>query len=243
MSSAPCSPISMYRRKGSARTLCRLPKLLRTTIGCRFGLKFNAPSLKQSAGLNNRSMQSSKKLWRHLRILIDRQDYWSFDGMRSNTISNGRDSTAQWIDTAGFWSRTKTSSKDEHPQLTYHEYLYGLAMRQASLGRGARSNRARSWSRSRKLIEALHEPGHGRRVGLADAVDVGADQDQAAGAALAVGGGEAGLGAADLAGEGGALAALGLLERLFLRREFLLEGRLPSQQLLKFVLWLHPDRR
>ena len=75
--------------KGSARSLCRLPKLLRTTIGCRFGLKFNAPALKQSAGLNNRSMQSSKKLWRHLRILIDRQDYWSFDGMRSNTISNG----------------------------------------------------------------------------------------------------------------------------------------------------------
>ena len=81
------------------------------------------------------------ELWRHLRILIDRQDYWSFDGMRSNTISNGRDSTAQWIDTAGFWSRTKTSSKDEHPQLTYHKYLYGLAVRQASLGRGARSNR------------------------------------------------------------------------------------------------------
>ena len=46
-------------------------------------------------------------------------------------------------------------------------------------------------------------------------LDVGADQDQAAGAALAVGGGEAGLGAADLAGEGVALAALGLLERFF----------------------------
>ena len=80
-------------------------------------------------------------------------------------------------------------------------------------------------------------------VGLADAVDVGADQDQAAGAALAVGGGEARLGAADLAGEGGALAALGLLERFFLRREFLREGRLPRQQLLQFVLWLHSDRR
>ena len=42
-----------------------------------------------------------------------------------------------------------------------------------------------------ELIEALHEPGHGHRVGLADAVDVGTDQDQAAGAALAVGGGDA----------------------------------------------------
>ena len=69
---------------------------------------------------------------------------------------------------------------------------------------------------------------HSLRVGLADAVDVGAEQDQTAGAALAVGGGEAGLGAADLAGEGVTLAALGLLERLFLRREFSLEGRLPA---------------
>ena len=74
--------------------------------------------------------------------------------MRSNTISNRRDSTAQWIDTAGFWSRTKTSSKDEHPQLTYHKYLYGLAMRQASLGRGARSNRPPpGWRRLRLLRE------------------------------------------------------------------------------------------
>ena len=29
--------------------------------------------------------------------------------MRSNTISNWRDSTAQWIDTTGFLSRTQTS--------------------------------------------------------------------------------------------------------------------------------------
>ena len=79
-----------------------------------------------------------------------------------------------------------------------------------------------------EAIEPFHEPGHGRRVGLADVVDVGADQDQAAGAVLAVGGGEARLGAADLAGEGVALAALSLLERFFLRREFLLEGRLPG---------------
>ena len=45
----------------------------------------------------------------------------------------------------------------------------------------------------------------------ADAVDVGADEDQAVGAAFAVGSGEAGLGAANLAAEGVALAALGLL--------------------------------
>ena len=37
---------------------------------------------------------------------------------------------------------------------------------------------------------------------------------------------------ADLAGEGVALAALSLLQRLFLLREFLLEGRLPGQELL-----------
>ena len=55
-----------------------------------------------------------------------------------------------------------------------------------------------------EAIEALHEPGVRRRVGLRGVLDVGADQDQAASAALAVGGGEAGLGAADLAGEGGA---------------------------------------
>ena len=69
-------------------------------------------------------------------------------------------------------------------------------------------------------------------VVLHGVLDVGADQDQAAGAALAVGSGEAGLGAADLAGEGVALAALGLLQLFFPRLQFLLQGRLPSQQLL-----------
>ena len=73
-----------------------------------------------------------------------------------------------------------------------------------------------------------------------------AEQDQAACAALAGGGGEAGLGAADLAGEGGALSALGLLERFFLRCEFLREGCLPGQELLQFFLWRggpHPSDR
>ena len=63
--------------------------------------------------------------------------------------------------------------------------------RQASLGRGAKSNSTPVLVALQELIEALHEPGHEHRVGLADAVDVGAEQDQAAGAALAVGGGDA----------------------------------------------------
>ena len=53
------------------------------------------------------------------------------------------------------------------------------------------------------------------RVVLRGVLDVGADQDQAAGAALAVGGGEAGLGAADLAGEGGAVGGVGPPGALF----------------------------
>ena len=44
-------------------------------------------------------------------------------------------------------------------------------------------------ARSRNSLRSFSEPGHGHPVGLA--VDVGADQDQAAGAALAVGGGDA----------------------------------------------------
>ena len=100
---------------GGSRSLCRSPELSRTTIGGRSCLKLGTPSLMQSAGLNNRSMQSSEKLWHHLRILINRQDYWSFDGMRSNIISNWRDSTAQWIDTTGFLSRTQTSWNNLEP--------------------------------------------------------------------------------------------------------------------------------
>ena len=45
--------------------------------------------------------------------------------------------------------------------------------------------------------------------------------DQSAGAAFAVGGGDAGLSTADLAGEGVALAALSLMQRFFLRRKLL----------------------
>ena len=77
------------------------------------------------------------------------------------------------------------------------------------------------------LIEARHDFRLQCGIGVHAAVEVGADQDQAAGAAFAVGGGDAGLGAADLACEGIALAALGFLERFFLRLEFLLQGLFP----------------
>ena len=63
-------------------------------------------------------------------------------------------------------------------------------------------------------------------VGLRGVLDVGAEQDQAAGAALAVGGGEAGLGAADLAGEGGALAYI-LQENRTLRAHASFMGDVP----------------
>ena len=48
-------------------------------------------------------------------------------------------------------------------------------------------------------------------IGLSDMLEVGADKDQAAGAALAFGGGDAGLGAPDLAFEVVALTSLGIL--------------------------------
>ena len=79
-------------------------------------------------------------------------------------------------------------------------------------------------------------------VGLRAVLDVGANEDQAAGAALAVGGGEARLGAADLTGEGLALAALRLLQFFLLGREFLLQGVLPAEQLFEFCLRLHGVR-
>ena len=76
-------------------------------------------------------------------------------------------------------------------------------------------------------------------VGLRGVLDVGADEDQAAGAAFAVGGGEARLGAADLSSEGVALAALSLLQLFLLGREFLLQGFLPAEQVFEFCLRLH----
>ena len=54
-----------------------------------------------------------------------------------------------------------------------------------------------------------------------------------------VGRGEARLGAADLAGEGVALAALSLLELFLLCLEFLLQGFLPAEQLFEFMAVYH----
>ena len=67
-----------------------------------------------------------------------------------------------------------------------------------------------------EAIEPLQEPVVLGGVSLRAVLDVGADEDQATGAALTVGGGDARLGAADLAGEGVALAALRLLQLVFL---------------------------
>ena len=57
---------------------------------------------------------------------------------------------------------------------------------------GSRSNNSRSRSRSRKPSEFLHEAVLAVGVGLGDVLHVGADEDQAAGAALAFAGGDAG---------------------------------------------------
>ena len=68
---------------------------------------------------------------------------------------------------------------------------------------------------------------------------VGAQEDQAAGALFAFGGTEAGLSTADLLLQIVALAALGILQLLFLCLEFLLEGLFPGEQLFEFFLWFH----
>ena len=52
-------------------------------------------------------------------------------------------------------------------------------------------------------------------IGLGDVLDVGADENQAAGAALAFGGGDAGLGAPDLAFEDFFPVALGFQQLFF----------------------------
>ena len=80
-----------------------------------------------------------------------------------------------------------------------------------------------------EAIELVDEPVVLGGIGLRAVLDVGADENQAAGAAFAVGGGEANLGTADLAGEGVALASLSLLQLFFLCLEFLLQGFLPGE--------------
>ena len=52
-----------------------------------------------------------------------------------------------------------------------------------------------------EFIESLHETVERVGIGLGDVIDVGANEDQAAGTALAFGGGNPGLGAQDLAFE------------------------------------------
>ena len=56
------------------------------------------------------------------------------------------------------------------------------------------------------------------------------------------GGGDAGLGAPDLAFEVVALAALCFQEFFFPGFKLLFEGLLPGQKLLEFFLWLHRRR-
>ena len=63
--------------------------------------------------------------------------------------------------------------------------------RQASLGRGAKSNSARSWSCSRNSSRPFMSLVMDTGSAWLTLSIIGADQDQAAGAALAVGGGDA----------------------------------------------------
>ena len=66
-----------------------------------------------------------------------------------------------------------------------------------------------------------------------------AENDEAAGAAFALGGGEAGLGAADLFLEVIALASLGVLQFFLASLEILLKGLLAGQQAVEFFLRVH----
>ena len=64
----------------------------------------------------------------------------------------------------------------------------------------------------------------------------------AAGAALALGGGDAGLGAVDLAFEGFFPEALSFQKLFFLFLQFLVQGLLAFQQLVEFFLSIHGFR-
>ena len=66
-----------------------------------------------------------------------------------------------------------------------------------------------------------------------------AENDEAAGAAFAFSGREAGLGAADLFLEVIALSPLSVLQFFFARLEILLEGFLAYQQAVEFFLRVH----
>ena len=90
-----------------------------------------------------------------------------------------------------------------------------------------------------KAIEPLQEAIPLAGIVAGDVFEVGTQEDQAAGAVLAFGGTEAGLGAADLLLQIVLLAALGILQLPFLCLEFLLEGFFPGEQLFEFFLWFH----
>ena len=77
---------------------------------------------------------------------------------------------------------------------------------------------------------------------LGDVFQVAPHEDQAAGAAFAFGGGDAGLGAPDLAFEDFFPVALGFQQLFFPLPKLLLEGFLPFQQPLEFFLWVHRSR-
>ena len=69
-------------------------------------------------------------------------------------------------------------------------------------------------------------------------LQVAPQEDQAARAALALGGGDAGLGALDLAFEGFFPEALSFQKLFFKFLQFLVQGLLAFQQLVEFFLWI-----
>ena len=73
-------------------------------------------------------------------------------------------------------------------------------------------------------------------------LQVGAHENQAAGAALAFGGRDAGLSAPNLFLQVVALTSLGILKLFFARLELLFQCLLAGQQLLELVLLLHSCR-
>ena len=93
-----------------------------------------------------------------------------------------------------------------------------------------------------EYIESLDEAISLVGIVAGDVLQVGAHEDQAAGAALALGGGDAGLSAPNLFLQVVALASLGILKLFFARLELLFQCLLAGQQLLEFVLWLHSCR-
>ena len=87
-----------------------------------------------------------------------------------------------------------------------------------------------------QILPEMVEPGW---IVAGEVLQVRTEKDQAAGAALAFGRGDPGLGAPDLAFEVVALALLGLQQLFFPCFELLLKQLLAIQELLEFFLRLH----